>query len=185
MSKDLEIALDRLVTSYCESFEKTHQSLTIEFDADWPSPCYQETVEEGKMVNWKPILMDQSVTFANLEEALSLAIHPDLISYYCRYWSDNIDVRAERGNLQLLFAWNQQDLIRLQQNLVGHVLMKRRLKQPETFFIGLTDEEDFIISLDNHSGQVMLEQIGLVPEEVLASNLADFINGLTIISDHQ
>lgn len=185
MSKQLETALDKLIMTYCESFEKSNQTLTIEFDADWPSPCYQETVEDGEMACWKPVLMDQSVTFSNLEEGLSMAIHPDLISYYCRYWSNNIDVKTDRGNLQLLFAWNQQDLIRLQQNLVGHVLMKRRLKQPETFFIGLTDEEDFIISLDNQSGQVMLEQIGLVPQEVLASNLSDFIGGLTVISEHQ
>lgn len=185
MPKEIEIALDSLFTKYCESFEKSNQSLTTEFDAAWPSPCYQETVEDGEIARWKPVLMDESVTFSNLEEGLSMAIHPDIIAYYCRYWSNNIDLKTERGNLQLLFAWNQQDLIRLQQNLVGHVLMKRKLKQPETFFIGLTDEEDFIISLDNQSGQVMLEQIGLVPCEVLASNMTAFINGLTVISDHQ
>lgn len=185
MSKELEIALDNLISQYCENFENSNHSLSIEYDVDWPSPCYQEIAEQGQMVGWKPVLMDESVTFSNLEEALSLAIHPDLISYYCRFWSNNIDVKTDRGNLQLLFAWNQPDLVRLQQNLVGHVLMKRRLKQPETFFIGLTDEDDFIISLDNQSGQIMLEQIGLVPQEILASNMAEFIDGLTVIPEHQ
>ena len=82
------------------------------------------------------------------------------------------------GNLQLLLPWNQDDMVRLQQNLVGHVLMKRRLDQPETLFFAVTDEEDFILSVDNQSGEVVLEQVGLLPQEVLAPDLASFLASL-------
>jgi SecY interacting protein Syd len=62
--------------------------------------------------------------------------------------------------------------------LVGHILMKRRLKQPETLFIALTDEDDFILTVDNASGEVVLEQVGLLPKEVVAPNLEVFIQSL-------
>jgi SecY interacting protein Syd len=78
----------------------------------------------------------------------------------------------------LLQPWNQGDFERLQQNLVGHILMKRRLKQPETFFIALTDEDDFILTVHNTSGEVMLEQVGLLPKEVVAPNLAEFLQSI-------
>ena len=38
-----------------------------------------------------------------------------------------------------------------------------------------TDEEDFIISIDNDTGEVVLEQVGKRPSEVLAPNLAEFL----------
>jgi SecY interacting protein Syd len=56
--------------------------------------------------------------------------------------------------------------------------MKRRLKQPETFFIALTDEDDFILTVHNTSGEVMLEQVGLLPKEVVAPNLAEFLQSI-------
>jgi SecY interacting protein Syd len=56
--------------------------------------------------------------------------------------------------------------------------MKRRLKQPETLFIALTDEDDFILTVDNASGEVVLEQVGLLPKEVVAPNLEVFIQSL-------
>ncbi|MDU0356093.1 SecY-interacting protein Syd [Paraglaciecola aquimarina] len=78
--------------------------------------------------------------------------------------------------MQLLQAWNLQDFERLQQNLIGHILMKRRLRQPETLFFGVTDQEDFILTLDNSTGQVLLEQVGLQSNDILAPNLAQFID---------
>ena len=107
-----------------------------------------------------------------------MKIHSDVISYYSAYWSDNLNAQTSKGNLQLLQPWNQDDFERLQQNLVGHILMKRRLKQPETLFIALTDEDDFILTVNNTSGEVMLEQVGLIPKEVVAPNLAAFIQSL-------
>ena len=57
-------------------------------------------------------------------------------------------------------------------------MLKRRLKQPETLFFALTSEDDFILTLNNTSGEVMLEQVGLPPKEALAPDLATFIHSL-------
>ncbi|WP_431130321.1 SecY-interacting protein Syd, partial [Flagellimonas flava] len=71
-----------------------------------------------------------------------LGLQPDkqLESYYTRYYGDNLNARTTRGDLQLLVPWNQDDLIRLQENLIAHVMMKRRLRQAETLFFAVTDE---------------------------------------------
>lgn len=56
--------------------------------------------------------------------------------------------------------------------------MKRRLKQPETLFFAVTDQEDFIISLEHHSGHVVVEQVGKKPHIKLADSLLAFIQTL-------
>jgi SecY interacting protein Syd len=81
--------------------------------------------------------------------------------------------------LSLLFAWNKDDFERLQENLIGHILMKRRLKQEETVFFAVTDEEDMIISVDNASGSVWVERVGCKPHKQLSDSLAQFISQLT------
>ena len=79
----------------------------------------------------------------------------------------------------MLQVVNSEDFERLQQNLIGHLLMKQRLRQAPTLFFGLTDEEDFILTVVNESGEVALEQVGREPANILAPSLAVFIEQLT------
>lgn len=178
MSENVIAALDDFIERYLVTAKKHPQMLAVEYDNEWPSDCYTHLGNTGDSVNWQPIKRSGLANFSDLEKALEMTIHQDLISYYSAYWSDNLSAQTDKGYLQLLQPWNQGDFERLQQNLIGHILMKRRLKQPETFFIALTDEDDFIITLNNMSGEVMLEQVGLLPKEVLAPNLAVFIQSL-------
>lgn len=171
-------ALDDFVERYLVTAKKHPEMLAVEYDNEWPSDCYTTLGNTGDSVNWQPIKRSGLANFSDLQKALEMTIHQDIISYYSAYWSDNLNAETDKGYLQLLQPWNQGDFERLQQNLIGHILMKRRLKQPETFFIALTDEDDFIITLNNSSGEVMLEQVGLLPKEVLAPNLAVFIQSL-------
>ncbi len=62
--------------------------------------------------------------------------------------------------------------------LIGHALTQRRRKLPLTLFFACTEPEDFILSVDNVSGQVVLEQPGQAPMRVIAESLADFIGQL-------
>lgn len=179
MSIQLEKALDDFVTRYLQYADKQGLSLRIEYDPEWPSPCYQASANAAEWVPWLPHRCEPGLNLSQVEKGLDFQIHPDMHCYFGRYWSENLNAQTRRGRLQLLFAWNQDDFERLQQNLIGHLMMKRRLKQPDTLFFALTDEEDFILSVDNASGQVMLEQIGLLPKETLAPDLATFVNGLT------
>jgi SecY interacting protein Syd len=178
VSQEVILALDGFVQKYVSEIKENSVEMLAEYDPNWPSECYLKSAEAGEQVQWKPILRNDLADFSGIESALELTIHPDIKAFYARYWSDNLNAKSEKGSLQLLQAWNREDFERLQQNLVGHILMKRRLKQPETLFFGVTDEEDFILTLDNSTGQVMLEQVGIRPTEVLAPSMVEFLNVL-------
>jgi SecY interacting protein Syd len=178
MSEQVTAALDEFVQRYLTAAKSHPEMLMVEYDSDWPSECLTISGNPGDRVNWQPIKRSGIANFNDLETALEIKIHQDIISFYSAYWSDNLSAETNKGYLQLLQPWNQSDFERLQQNLVGHILMKRRLKQPETFFIALTDEDDFILTVHNTSGEVMLEQVGLLPKEVVAPNLTEFIQSI-------
>ena len=179
MSLSVKEALDSFIQRYITAHEQENQSMMVQFDPDWMSPCYRRQGEPGEWVDWLPSVRHEEHDFQELETALGLQLDEQLKTFFSAYWSDNLNAKAERGNLQLLMPWNQDDFVRLQQNLVGHVLMKRRLGQAETFFFAVTDEDDFNLCIDAATGEVVLEQVGLVPQEVLAKDLASFIQSLT------
>jgi len=55
--------------------------------------------------------------------------------------------------------------------------MKRRLKQPETVFIGLGSEDDgLLVTIDNQSGAVGLEWVGKEQHDVLSDSLAAWLD---------
>lgn len=178
MSESLINSLDHFVDDYQRLYQSQKKELIIQYDPDWLSPCYMAEGEQDQWVNWRPLLRAPQGVFTDLEQALDIKIDGQLTTFYGRYWSDNLDAQTDRGTLQLLQAWNHDDFIRLQQNLVAHVLMKRRLKQADTLFFALTDEDDFMICIDNQTGEVVLEQVGLEPQEILAKDLASFIGSL-------
>ena len=78
-----------------------------------------------------------------------------------------------------MLLWHPGDFIRLQQNLIAHVLMKRRLKQRETLFFAVTDEEDSMLSVLNSTGEVYLEQTGQEVKQLLAPDLLSFLRQLS------
>lgn len=179
MPQKLIEALDNLVLKRYQTAAQQQLKLTTEFDPEWMSPCQTSEPDEQGMIEWQPMLQNPSGDFSEVENALDLVLHADIKAFFSRYFGEAIDAQSTRGNLQLLQAWNLDDFERLQQNLIGHILMKRRLKQPVTLFFALTDEDDFIISVDNQTGEVTLEQVGCLPQEILAPDLATFLNQLT------
>jgi SecY interacting protein Syd len=178
MIEPVTAALEEFVQRYLIAAKNHPEMLMVEYDNDWPSECYTTSGNNGDRVVWQPIKRAGKANFSDLETALDMKIHQDVINFYSAYWSDNLSAETNKGYLQLLQPWNPGDFERLQQNLVGHILMKRRLKQPETLFVALTDEDDFILTVDNNSGEVMLEQVGLLPKEVVAPNLTAFIESI-------
>ena len=106
-------------------------------------------------------------------------MHDSIKQYFTCYYAESVDAECEEGRLSLLFPWNQDDFARLQENIIGHILMKRKLKQPETVFFAVTDQEDFILSIENETGAVWVEQVGKAPHKKLSDNLTDFIQQLT------
>ena len=151
----------------------------VEKDELWLSPCIQEDVDE-KQVAWQAVNMPSNeLNFSNVESALEITLHEDIKQYFTSIFSETLDANCTEGDLSLLFAWNEEDFSRLQENMIGHILMKRRLKQDITLFFAVTDEEDIIISIDNETGEVCVEHVGCKPHKKLANSLAEFVQQLT------
>ena len=177
MALTISAQLDKFVSSYVEHTKG--EGLKIVYDSEWPSPCYEKTAQDGEFVRWTPTLQSPPQSFNNVEEALSLKLNPEYCEYFTRYYSDNLRAAAPQGRCELLQVFNSEDFERLQQNLIGHLLMKQRLGQAPTLFFGLPDEEDFILTVVNESGEVALEQVGKEPSQILAPSLAAFLEQLT------
>lgn len=166
-------------TTFIEQYQSEHQALPIiEIDKDWISPCEQQQVNHQD-VYWKPVAIDETLDFDNVGQALGITIHQDIQDYFTCVYSESIDATCDEGTLSLLFPWNKDDFERLQQNLIGHIMMKQKLKQDVTLFFALTDEDDMIISLDNATGEIWVEQVGCKPHKKLADNLIAFLESLT------
>ncbi|NMH59728.1 SecY-interacting protein [Alteromonas ponticola] len=178
MSDDIKRQLERLIQQTVELSQQHGQSLTIEYDTEWQSQCYQQHAEEGEVVAWAPVAQQGECDFSHLENALELKLDPLFCAYFTHYFSNNILAKAPDGGCELLQVWNLDDFNRLQENLIGHVLMKRRLKQPVTLFFALTDEEDYMLSVENESGKVVLEPVGKPAIRVIAPSLSAFIASL-------
>lgn len=174
-------ALLTFTTSYITNYQNYHQQLpVVEADKKWTSPCEQGKYDTEKNF-WKPVNITSQLSFTNIEQALNINIHSDIVDYYTYIYSESIDAETQDGKLSLLLPWNKNDFERLQQNMIGHIMMKQKLKQKITLFFAVTDEDDMIISLDNESGEIWVEQVGCIPHKKLADNLAQFLNDLTPI----
>ncbi|MFT5852660.1 MAG: SecY interacting protein Syd [Colwellia sp.] len=186
INENLVQILQKFSEQYITDYHQTHGCLpTVEQDDEWPSACEKKATEQNTLpqgqVYWQPILIDkhEELSFENVESALDFTLHNDIKNYFTLLYSESLDARCDEGELSLLFAWNKSDFERLQENLIGHILMKRRLKQQETIFFAVTDEEDMIISVDNVSGAVWVERVGCKPHKQLSDSLAQFISQLT------
>lgn len=174
------MSLQNRLDDFVNAYRAVQQPLgwpKLPWEAEWQSPCLLNTAAEGEAVGWQPIKLEQPIDmFERLGEALQTEIHPDLISYYSRYWSDPIYAEHPDGELSLLFAWNSEEFERLRANLIGHALNKRRLRQPLTLFFACTepDAEEFI-SLMNDDGSIWLEAPGKPPLRKLAVSLEAFL----------
>ncbi|WP_440906442.1 SecY-interacting protein (plasmid) [Catenovulum sp. SX2] len=160
-------------------FYKKQQAQTwIEYYDNWLSPCIDEVDDKQQNCSWHAVQRDGSSDLSNINNALELELHPDIIAFYCSFYAPTLEAEFDGNNLSLIQAWNDEDFTILQENIIGHLLMKKKLKQAPTVFIAATDDDQYIISLDNASGAVMLEMVGKEPKRQLADNLTDFINQL-------
>lgn len=187
-NQKLTATLIQFAEQYCIHFKEEIGHLpVIERDEQWPSPCEVE-LQSDTHSYWRPALVcdttgasdtDEPLSFKNVESALDVELHQDIKTYFSTIYSSDIDAKCQEGNLSLLFPWNKDDFDRLQENIIGHILMKRKLKQAITVFFAVTDEEDMIISIDNESGEVWVEQVGCNPHKKLSDSIASFITTLS------
>ncbi|WP_427976850.1 SecY-interacting protein [Agarivorans sp.] len=152
---------------------------SIDYDPDWLSPCQLGEEQNGNIL-WKPFLREQQGDFSGIEHALELPLHASVKAFYGDYFSAGLVMDYQQNRIELVQAWNEQDFEMLLENIIGHLLMQRRLKQKATVFIATTDDEMKVVSIDNDSGEVVLEQLGKGIELVLASCLDEFLAKLVV-----
>ncbi|MEW6981963.1 SecY-interacting protein [Colwelliaceae bacterium 6471] len=175
--------LSEILWSFLQEYTRQYQIEFARFpsvdkDEDWPSPCLEEEFDEQKML-WKPHKIVDDLSFENIESALELEFHPDIKTYFTCAYGDAIHAECQEGELSLLLPWSKEDFARLQENIIGHVLMKQKLKQAITIFFAVTDEEDMILSVNNNSGEVWVERVGCEPHKKIADSLTEFLSMLT------
>jgi SecY interacting protein Syd len=178
---DTQQALDQLINQWVTHYEGLDEGFPmVEKDPEWPSACEIDGSEADGQVQWKPVKRDPAGEFSNVEHALDIALHEDIKTYYSLYWSEAMNLEHEKGPLSLLQIYNDEDFSNLQENIIGHIIMKRRLKQKVTIFFGLTDQDDQMISLVNDTGEIWLESVGLEPHLKLADSMTEFLGLLKI-----
>ncbi|GLX79980.1 protein Syd [Thalassotalea insulae] len=177
-NNDLSTAIIKLSEQYVAQYQQALSHLPlVEIDDQWPSPCVQRQFDQD-FNEWLPVALEQELSFENVEQALELTLHSSFKAYFNVIFSESLPVSCDEGHLQLLFAWSEDDFARLQQNIIGHVLMKQKLKQEVTLFFAVTDNDDIILSLDNTSGEVWAERVGQKPHKKIADSLLEFIHQL-------
>jgi len=157
-------------------WQQKNQSLPLQdFESDWLSACQVGEPEEGK-VQWQPIAREADLH--NIEDALGIKLHPSISDFFCQAFAGHLPCLFEGHPIELIQAWNEQDFQLLQENMIAHFLMQKRLKKPASMFIASCSDEMQIVSILNETGQVQLENLGKGQEQVLAENLTDFLTHL-------
>lgn len=181
MNNPTQIQLLSLLQRQKALWQTEKQSLPQQaYDAQWTSPCQTGAVEEG-CVAWSAVKREENITLNNIEEALDIQLHPSIEAFFCSVFAGELPCLYEAHPIQLIQAWNEDDFKMLQENMIAHFLMQKRLKKPASMFIATCSDEMQIISVLNETGQVQLETLGKGQEALLAENLADFLQHLTPI----
>lgn len=141
-----------------------------------PSPCVITTLE-GE-VWWHPRPFTLAPNLDAVERALDIRLQASVSAFYTSQFSGDMTGTLGSQPMSLLQAWSEEDFIRVQENLIGHLVMKRRLKQSPTLFIATTDSELEVVSVCNMSGEVLLEQLGTGKRQVIAPSVEIFLNRL-------
>ena len=163
--------------------DKTGSLPQIAQDPDWPSPCEQGEADSGQMIGWQPVRRKKQADFSGLENAMELTLHPSVVDYYGHYYSGPLLGMLAERELELLQIWNKDDQDRLQQNIIGHLLMQKKLKHSPTVFIGCVHNSEQMVSIDNETGAVVLEVAGVRERQVIAGSLSDFLKALQPLAE--
>ncbi|MEE9691635.1 SecY-interacting protein [Aeromonas hydrophila] len=147
------------------------------WEADWRSPCELDDPKEGR-VAWRPHRRAEPADFTAMNEALELTLHPAAQALFGGWFSRPVPCLYKGLRLEFVLPWNEADLDLLKENLIGHLLMLRKLKRSPSLFIATTRNEMTLVSLDNESGQVWLEWLDSGRRLVLAPSLPAFLERL-------
>lgn len=177
MSDQVLSALEQFFLRWQRDGEARRGLPLCEWEPQWRSPCELDEPKEGR-VAWRPVQRDTPADFTAMSEALELVLHPAALALFGHWFSRPIPGSYKGLRIELILPWNEADLDLLRENLIGHLLMLRKLKRSPSLFIATTRNEMTLISLDNESGQVWLEWLDSGRRLSLAPSLPAFLTRL-------
>ena len=177
MDHDVPHALREFTQRYVELWqqERGHAPASQELYGV-PSPCLVENRDDQAL--WLPQPFTPAATLEKVETALELRLQPDINLFYTQQYAGDMSAQFGEHHLTLLQVWSEDDFIRLQENLIGHLVTQKRLKLSPTLFLATTESEMTLVSLCNVSGNVVLEQFGSDKRTLLATSLGNFLDAL-------
>jgi SecY interacting protein Syd len=107
---------------------------------------------------------------------MDIVVQPAIHAFYTTQFAGDMYARFNNEMLTLLQTWSEDDLLRVQENLIGHLVTQKRLKLSPTLFIATLDSEMDILSVCNLTGNVVKETLGTQKRQVLSDSLTDFLN---------
>lgn len=142
------------------------------------SPCIVDTLDLA--VLWQAVEAQHSL--AIVEEVIGINIHPSAHDFYGSQYAGDMAANWQGRTINLVQVWSEEDFSRLEQNLIAHLSMQKKLKRHPTIFIAATDDNSEIIAIDNVTGEIVLEKLIDNQKDFLAPNLVAFLSALTPIA---
>ena len=127
---------------------------------------------------WQPKPNNGEQNVNAVERAMDIVVQPAVHAFYATQFAGDMPARFADMTLTLLQTWSEDDLQRVQENLIGHLVTQKRLKLSPTLFIATLDSELDVISVCNMSGEVIKETLGTRKRTTLSPSLASFLNSL-------
>ncbi|MCI1031594.1 SecY interacting protein Syd [Raoultella sp. BIGb0149] len=170
-------ALQAFTQRYCDAWQQQRASLPRSEELyGIPSPCISAT--DGDAVFWQPQPFSLPANISAVERAFDIVVQPPAHSFYTTQFAGDMQARFAGETMTLLQAWSPDDFQRMQENLIGHLVVQKRLKLSPTLFIATLDSELDVISVCNVSGEVLKETLGTRRRTTLSASLASFLNQL-------
>jgi len=177
-------ALAQFAQDYSKACENETGNLPqVTHDETWSSLCEAANPIDGQLIDWIITSQTMPYDFSAVESALEITFHNDIKAFYGSFYSGSLfatfkDDKENDIQCELLQVWNDEDIERLSTNIVGHILMQKKLKQSHTVFIGCLVNSDKMLCIDNETGAVVTEIPGNKDRTELAPSLSVFLGQL-------
>jgi len=174
VESDVQQALKTFTSRFCDAWHEVYATWPQSEELyGVPSPCIISTLQDK--VIWQPQPFEPAADLSAVERAMDIVLRADTHSFYTTQFAGDMPAQFAGETLTLLQTWSEDDLQRVQENLIGHLVTQKRLKLSPTLFIATLDSDLDVISVCNLSGEVIKETLGTRNRDVLAPSLADFL----------